>query len=691
MAQEQERRKVKILNAETARKIAAGEVIDRPASIVRELLDNAVDSGATEINVEIEGGGIDKIRVQDNGCGMSREDLAVAAHPHATSKITSDTDLLNLTTLGFRGEALASIAAVARLTISSGEWKMRCSITEDHIIEPRSPIDGTVVSSENLFENFPARRQFLKRPASETKMCRQTFLEKALPRPDIAFRLSVDGQLRNDFRAGQSLRERFYEALGIQQSPDLFYEIKGSGAGFSFSLVVGDPCVARQDRKDIYIYVNGRRIAEYSLVQAIEYGTQGYFPNGTHPAAALFAEVQPDMVDFNIHPAKKEARFKDIAGLHHGVSSALREFFRALSVRQMKSGLGGTEEERQNAFSFSQESFESQKSAASLSDLADLAGEGASPAASWATQKFADAASSLGTQSPAPQSYESPKSAGFSGAAQSCSSDQSPAAQSWSSGALPSYGAGRAPRIAERPQNLRVASPGAFSTGGENLASPGAAASWAYDKSVAPSAGHQSYARPKSAAASWASEQSTDAAGFKYIGRALGTFIIVEKNKALYFVDQHAVHERYLFDKIMDGQTQRQPLLVPEKLELESEADDQYMASIADELKRYGFECERADDARWTFTSFNPMWKGGITELKKLIFEKRIGPKELIRKIAAMAACRSAVKDGDVIDDAAAIDLVQKAFALPDPHCPHGRPCWTVVTKDKLFELVKRT
>ena len=661
MAEEKERRKVKILNAETARKIAAGEVIDRPASIVRELLDNAVDSGATEINVEIEGGGIDKIRVQDNGCGMSREDLAVAAHPHATSKISSDTDLLNLTTLGFRGEALASIAAVARLTISSGEWKMRCSITEDHIIEPRSPIAGTVVSSENLFENFPARRQFLKRPASETKMCRQTFLEKALPRPDIAFRLSVDGQLRNDFRAGQSLRERFYEALGIQQSPDLFYEIKGSGSGFSFSLVVGDPCVARQDRKDIYIYVNGRRIAEYSLVQAIEYGTQGYFPNGTHPAAALFAQVQPDMVDFNIHPAKKEARFKDIAPLHHGVSSALREFFRALSVRQMKSGLDGTEEEKQNAFSFNQESFESPKSAASLSDLADLASGQQIAASERGNDKYV---------APAPQSDADPKSAGLSGAAQSWSSGQS-AAQSWTSGALPSYGAGRAPRIAERPQNLRVASP-AFSAG-QQIAASGR--------------GNDKYV----AAASWASEQSTDAAGFKYIGRALGTFIIVEKNKALYFVDQHAAHERYLFDKIMDGQTQRQPLLVPEKIELESEADDQYMASIADELKRYGFECERAGDAQWTFSSFNSLWKGGIIELKKLIFEKRIEPKELIRKIAAMAACRSAVKDGDVIDDAAAVDLVKKAFALPDPHCPHGRPCWTVVTKDKLFEFVKRT
>ena len=663
MAEEKEQRgshyraPVRILNAETARKIAAGEVIDRPASIVRELLDNAVDSGATEINVEIEGGGIDKIRVQDNGCGMSREDLETCARPHATSKISTDTDLLNLTTLGFRGEALASIAAVARLGVSSGEWKMRCSITEDHIIEPRSPLEGTVVSSENLFENFPARRQFLKRPASETKMCRQTFLEKALPRPDIAFRLTVDGQLRNDFKAGQSLRERFYEALGIQQSSDLFYEIKGSGAGFSFSLVIGDPCVARQDRKDIYIYANGRRIAEYSLVQAIEYGAQGWFPNGTHPAAALFAQVQPDMVDFNIHPAKKEARFKDIAALHHGVSSALREFFRALSVKQMKAGLGGTEaSETQEELSFEQKSFERPRSAASplgtqsyaspyekIASLADLAGA---------------ATSASGTQSFANPKVAAPSWAGNSyGSAPQSRAGNSGGAQSWSGSN--SYGAGRAPRVAERPQNLRVASPTMTSTSAPQ-------------------------SRPGSV--SGAAQPS-----FRYIGRALGTFIIVEKNKALYFVDQHAAHERYLFDKIMDGQEQRQPLLVPEKFELESEADDQYMESIADELARFGFECERTGDCLWLFKSFNSLWKGGAIELKKLIFEKRIEPKELIRKIAAMAACRSAIKDGDVIDDAAAIDLVQKAFELPDPHCPHGRPCWTVVTKEKLFELVKRT
>ena len=158
---------VRTLNVEVARKIAAGEVIDRPNAIVRELMDNAIDSGATKIIVEISGGGIEKIRIIDNGCGMTKEDLQNCARPHATSKISTEVDLMNLTTLGFRGEALASIAAVARLSIISGGFKMRASVTEDHIIEQVAQTEGTIVQSEGLFENFPARRQFLKRAGTE--------------------------------------------------------------------------------------------------------------------------------------------------------------------------------------------------------------------------------------------------------------------------------------------------------------------------------------------------------------------------------------------------------------------------------------------------------------------------------------------------------------------------------------------
>ena len=211
-------RPVRQLSVDVARKIAAGEVIDRPQAIVRELMDNAVDSGADKITVEITGGGIEKIRISDNGSGMTKEDLKACARPHCTSKISDSEDLLNLTTLGFRGEALSSIAAVSRLSIASGTYKMRASITEDHIIELIPPVQdgqGTIVTSEGLFENFPARRVFLKRPSSETMMCRDTFVEKSIPRPDIAFRLIVAGAVRANlprvviaFLGAKSIRNR---------------------------------------------------------------------------------------------------------------------------------------------------------------------------------------------------------------------------------------------------------------------------------------------------------------------------------------------------------------------------------------------------------------------------------------------------------------------------------------------------
>lgn len=331
---------VRTLNAEVARKIAAGEVIDRPNAIIRELMDNAIDAGATSITVEIVNGGIDKIRIVDNGSGLTKEDLQNCARPHATSKISTETDLLNLSTLGFRGEALASIAAVARLSITSGGWKMRASITEDHIIEPVAPTPGTIVQSEGLFENFPARRQFLKRAATEAIMCKNTFVEKALARPDIAFRFIQDGQVKLDLTENQSLRDRFVAANNYTEPKELYYEIKASDSGedpdWKFSVVIGEPAVSRSNKKEIIIYVNGRKIQEYSLVQAVEYGGQGFFPNGTYPVAAVFAEVKPDQVDFNIHPAKKEARFYDISALHHGLSSTIKNFFHQYTYSNFK-------------------------------------------------------------------------------------------------------------------------------------------------------------------------------------------------------------------------------------------------------------------------------------------------------------------------------------------------------------------
>ena len=627
---------VRTLNPEVARKIAAGEVIDRPNAIIRELMDNSIDAGASSITVEISGGGIDKIRIIDDGSGMTQEDLQNCARPHATSKIESEIDLMNLSTLGFRGEALASIAAVARLSIQSGGYKMRASITEDHIIEAVAPIKGTIVQSEGLFENFPARRQFLKRPATEGIMCRNTFIEKALARPDIAFRFVTDGETKLDLPAGQSIKERFVMANNYSEGPELFYEFSQSSGGenpeWSFTVVIGEPAVSRTNKKEIFIYANGRRIQEYSLVQAVEYGGQGFFPNGTYPVAAVFVQVRPDLIDFNIHPAKREARFSDISALHHGLSSSIRTFFHQYTYSNFKEDKPA-DEEREQEFNFTPE-------------IPNTNSESPVTASDPVYEKHISYKTSE-TKAEALSDFRSKylgiKSSGLSGNGGAAGNRSSTA----------NYSTTR--NLAE--QALAAA---AGSGGKENEA---------------------------------ASTLSSKTQKIRYIGPCLGTFLLAEKNNSLYIIDQHAAHERILFDRLMSsqGNAPRQPLLIPYKIKTESKTQDNQLEKLKAELNRIGFETEHSSDGLWEIKTIPDRWTGTEYDLRTLLFVKQVEPKEIIRSIAAMTACKAAVKDGYVLDDITATRLVEQAFTLEDPHCPHGRPIYTVISRDKLFELVKRT
>ena len=627
---------VRTLNPEVARKIAAGEVIDRPNAIIRELMDNSIDAGASSITVEISSGGIDKIRIIDDGSGMTPEDLQNCARPHATSKIESEIDLMNLSTLGFRGEALASIAAVARLSIQSGGYKMRASITEDHIIEAVTPIKGTIVQSEGLFENFPARRQFLKRPATEGIMCRNTFIEKALARPDIAFRFVTDGETKLDLSAGQSIKERFVMANNYSEGPELFYEFSQSSGGenpeWSFTVVIGEPAVSRTNKKEIFIYANGRRIQEYSLVQAVEYGGQGFFPNGTYPVAAVFVQVRPDLIDFNIHPAKREARFSDISALHHGLSSSIRTFFHQYTYSNFKEDKPA-DEEREQEFNFTPE-------------IPNTNSESPVTASDPVYEKHISYKTSE-TKAEALSDFRSKylgiKSSGLSGNGGAAGNRSSTA----------NYSTTR--NLAE--QALAAA---AGSGGKENEA---------------------------------ASTLSSKTQKIRYIGPCLGTFLLAEKNNSLYIIDQHAAHERILFDRLMSsqGNAPRQPLLIPYKIKTESKTQDNQLEKLKAELNRIGFETEHSSDGLWEIKTIPDRWTGTEYDLRTLLFVKQVEPKEIIRSIAAMTACKAAVKDGYVLDDITATRLVEQAFTLEDPHCPHGRPIYTVISRDKLFELVKRT
>ena len=641
---------VKKLDAEVARKIAAGEVIDRPNAIVRELMDNSIDSGAKTITVEISGGGIEKIRIVDDGCGMTKEDLQNCARPHATSKISSEIDLLNLTTLGFRGEALSSIAAVSRLSIISGGWKMRASITEDHILEPQANITGTIVQSEGLFENFPARRQFLKRPATEALMCKNTFIEKTLAHPEIAFRFIQDGEIKIDLPQNQSLKERFVMANGLLQYEELFFEISkkssfsSENCEWSFNVIIGEPAVSRPSKKDIEIFANGRKIQEYSLVQAVEYGCQGFFPNGTYPVAGVFIQIRPDLIDFNIHPAKKEARFYDISDLHHGLSSTIKDFFKKYTYANFSEDKSPDEIRSQDFFDIYSDNIENQTGTKNT----------------YASIHYKTSETNNAKLSDFRSKYLGIKS----------QNSQNQSQNSYLS-RTKLYDIAQQALDAQNSQSDEL---------NQNL-----------EKKEYDSNDFQS--QFSSGETFEQNQQIKIEEKIKFIGTCLGTFLLAEKNNCLYIIDQHAAHERILFDRLMNNQNENanQQLLIPYKIRTESKTQDLQLEKLQSRLSLIGFEIQKIEDGYWEVTSIPERWTGSEFDLKQALFVKHVEPEEIIRSIAAMTACKAAVKDGYILDPITAEKLVKQAFTLEDPHCPHGRPIYTVISREKLFELVKRT
>ena len=647
---------VKTLSPEVARKIAAGEVIDRPNAIVRELMDNAIDSGADKITVEISEGGIEKIRVSDNGCGMSGDDLKNCAKPHSTSKISSESDLLNLSTLGFRGEALASIAAVSRLQIISSGLKMRSSITEDHIIEKTSTTEGTIVLAEGLFENFPARRIFLKKASAEGVMCKNTFIEKSLPYPEKSFRFVNNGEIKIDLFAGESLKERFVRAMEFKEDVSLFNQIDffKSGEDFSFKIVIASPSVYRSTKKDIYIFVNGRRIQEYALVQAIEYGCQGFFPNGTFPVASLFVNINPKLVDFNIHPAKKEVRFKDISSLHHQISVSVREFFKdsvnlkisSFAKEKSFETLKLFDLEPQKSLDYSEKSqkeyFPSETSSQKMFSQLDR----------YKISKIADSGENLAETSKSVSGYER-----FAMEY----NKKHPQVN-------PEYQKNQSEKKLKEENTKKI-----VSFVDEVLKNYTKEDSSKENVSI-----HQN------------KKEKIPAEKIKFIGSCLGTFLIAEFDDALYIVDQHAAHERILFNKIMENQGKSQALLIPETFSTESEEDDDYLRSISPSLEKAGFTLKE-ENGKWQIFSVNERFNQNIQNFLNQILKEKVKPDEVIYSIAALTACKAAIKDGGFLDDETAKSLVQDALNLEDPHCPHGRPVYTVITKADLFRLVRRT
>jgi len=592
-------RRIEILREDVSKKIAAGEVIDRPFSVIRELLDNSIDAEADSVEVYIEGGGIARISVVDNGAGMSREDLDLCSERHATSKIREERDLYRVRSLGFRGEALASVAACSRLEIVSRQReedqaeggaanRLRVEGGKRLGVDQWRGNPGTVVTVSELFYNLPVRRKFLKSTAGESLMCRQVFLEKAVAHPNVSFRFFTDGKLKT-FLPPQEQKQRAAQAYALPPEHLSFLEIDKPPIGLN--IVAARPEFNRRDRRLIQIFVNRRRIYEYSLLHAVEHAYGNYMPGGQHPVAFVFLELDPELVDFNIHPAKREARFRDLPGLHQMITATLREHLSSFDLRARlqpgQSDVRGAESEGRFAF------------------------PGNRPAA---------------VQRPGTASARFPVE-----------------------------------KIPGAP--IRSTGGGSVETG-------------------------QSAAKPEAEAP--AADKTGEGTQPLYRGQLFKLFLLVEYGSSLYIVDQHAAHERILFEQLKAARLKSQELLMPIRLEVGAgEAD--LIAEKGELFQRLGVRVERSDDGSYEITAL-PEALISVEEqtLVEALLRERGSVDELVDRVFSLAACRLAVKEGKELDDLTALELIQRAFRLSNARCPHGRPIWFEVTEQQLLWEVGR-
>jgi DNA mismatch repair protein MutL len=567
------RRAVKVLRESVARRIAAGEVIERPASVVRELLDNAIDAGSREISVHVDGGGLERIRVVDDGCGMTEADLRLCRLPHATSKIETEDDLQRITSLGFRGEALSSITTVSRTEIISrtGESDTAFKLTVhggDFIsLVPCTGNRGTIADISDLFYAIPARRRFMKRPSAETAQCGAVFIEKALPFPEISFKFFTEGGLRRFLPAGDLLG-RIAAAHSGDVEPRFLHYLKGTGDGFSLEIAAMTPDLSRRDRKLIQIYINRRRIWEYSLVQGVEYVYGDYLPGGRFPTCFVFLDISPDLVDFNIHPAKKEAKIKNLSEIRRRITEVLASFLRESSRRIPN------------------------REAPAVSGAADqeeILFPGPSPG-----------------------------------------------------------GNGLYTRTRATGQDLRL---------------------------------HED-PPPKSLL------RPSEGYDFIYRGQVFGLFLIAERGDRLYLVDQHAAHERIVYDSLLED-TRPQGLLIPEEFETDDETDPVTVRNV-EEIRRLGIEIRPAGLRRWALVAVPETFRGSEGEIIDAVTGHHGAEDTLKKRLFADIACKKAVKDGDPVDPTTACEIVRRAFAFENPRCPHGRPLWFEVSREELFRKVGR-
>ena len=651
--------KINQLSSEIANLIAAGEVVERPSSVLKELIENSIDSGAKHIVAEIKKGGVALIRVTDDGCGIDKEDLPIALKRHATSKISEKDDLYKIMTLGFRGEALAAISSVSSMTIitKTKDAEIGTMLTsEAGVVTDLSEVgtaDGTTVVVENLFYNVPARRKFLKKDSTEAMNVAALVERVALSRPDISIQLLIDGEERFKTQGNSNLLDAIYAVLGKDFASKLI-EADGTANGIRVHGYIGRSDNVRKNRNLQNFFINGRYIKSHTAMAALEKAYTSYIAPECFPACVLFLEMCPEAVDVNVHPAKLEVKFSDerpvFETVYYTVKRAIEEYTYRPELTLTKTKL----QNPQNAY---------------VPIGADTRGD------QIKISIAAKSAEEIKIPTPATSPIE-----------------KSPRTENIGSFS-PSLSVGSGAGIPERRTDVHRT---------EKMTSQESLAFLEKYRTATP-------ASPKAVDVKPLPEKEDipapkiDIPEYKIVGEAFDCYVMVETDGALLVIDKHAAHERIIFEDLKkrraeDGRIASQPLMLPITVILSS--DELAVArDFRDEIGAVGFEFEigersadilaipdaiNAKDAEGLFIEMLGELSSGIGNPENAESIRR-------EKTLYQIACKAAIKGGRVYDRSIIDWLVKRILTIPDiTVCPHGRPVAYKLTKNELDRQFNR-
>lgn len=675
---------IQLLDQATINQIAAGEVIDRPSSVVKELLENAIDAKATAITVEIKDGGISFIRITDNGCGIEKDQVRKAFLRHATSKLHTIDDLLDIGSLGFRGEALSSIAAIAQVELISKPPEAMLGISyqiedgEEKSLTQIGAPDGTTILVRNLFYHVPARKKFLKTAATEGNYINQLMENMAMLRPDISMRFINGGQNKLYTSGNGRLKDLIYTIYGREISSNVL-EINYECPLFAVTGYIGKPIISRGNRTFENYYINGRFVKSRLIAAAIEQAYKPFMMQHRYPFTVLHIKIKPELIDVNVHPAKMEVRFQQENEIYELLTSAIENTLRGKEFIPDVSDDGKAEKKVQEKQKlpepFEQRRLQAMKEIIPPPPAEHKIQNEQKPSVEHKTQSE----QKIFTENKIQSEQKLPKN------------EEQPKVPSKLSDPSGEYKIEKKQTIKDSDSKWELAS-GIHKRIGQDVSQT---------VNQMPPQPEQKLEKPEQQTLFTEPLLSEKARiHHRLIGQLFDTYWLIQYGNQLYIMDQHAAHEKVNYERLMEAYRKKERItqfVSPPMVISLTRAEEAILEEFKSEFERIGFTIEPYGGREYAISEI-PANLYGINE-KELFLEMlsdledrgSMQPSELIASKLASMSCKAAIKGGQKISFQEADALVSQLLTLENPYaCPHGRPTIITMTKYELEKKFKR-